>query len=219
MSPTTDRYDELYDRLREAFGAEPDSLLNQHRHLLDPSRPVLDVGAGQGRHSLLLAAEGFDVEAFDPSSVAIRSLKARARERGARVRATVAGFDTFRPVAAPYGGVLLFGLFPDLRRDAIDDLTRHVDRWTAPGSLVFVTAFTTDDASYALYATGERAGRRSYVHPRHGLRTFLEPGELPGLFPGWDAEHLAEEIGPEHRHGDGPLERHARATAVLRRRA
>jgi cyclopropane fatty-acyl-phospholipid synthase-like methyltransferase len=217
MSPTTDRYDELYGRLDEAFGAEPDPLLVAHRHLLDPARPVLDVGAGQGRHTLLLAAEGFDVEAVDPSPVAIETLRARASERGLHVRATVAGFDTFAADAAGYGAVLLFGLFPDLRRDAIDDLVGHIDRWTAPGSLVFVTAFTTDDASHPLYAAGERVGLHSYVHSRHGQRTFLEPGELPSVFPGFVAEHLAEEIGPEHRHGDGPLERHARAAAVLRR--
>lgn len=217
MSPTTNRYDELYGNLDEAFGAAPDALLLEHRHRLDPSQPVLDVGAGQGRHSLLLARAGFTVDAIDPSAVAIRTLASRAEEQDLTVRARVAGFDTFDPTVAAYGAVLVFGLFPDLRRGSIDDLLRHIDRWTASGSLVFVTAFTTDDASYRLYAEGESVGRHSYVHPRHGQRTFLAPGELPDLFPGYVAEHLVEEIGPEHRHGDGPAERHARAAAVLRR--
>ncbi len=217
MSPTTDQYDAFYAELGDAFGARPDALLLDHRRRIDPARPVLDVGAGQGRHALLLAAEGCDVEAIDPSAVAIRAIEERAAAQGLSVRTAVAGFDTFQPTAAAYGAVLIFGLFPDLTRQGIADLLAQVRGWTSAGSLVYVTAFTTDDASYATYARGERVGLHSYVHPDHGLRTFLEPGELPSLMPGYEVLHHADEIGPEHRHGDGPLERHARATAVLSR--
>lgn len=219
MSPTTDQYDAFYAEIGDAFGAAPDALLLAHRHRLDSSRPVLDVGAGQGRHALLLAADGFDVEAVDPSPVAIRAIEERAAAQGLSVRTAVAGFDTFRPTAAPYGAVLIFGLFPDLRREAIAALRSCVDRWTGPGSLVYVTAFTTDDASFDTYARGDRVGPNSFIHTDHGLRTFLEPGELPSLFPGYAVVHHADEVGPEHHHGDGPPERHARATAVLRRTA
>ena len=45
----------------------------------------------------------------------------------------------------------------------------------------------------------------------------IEPGELVQLFPGFSVLHSWEGLGPEHRHGDGPVERHGRAEAILRR--
>ena len=51
------------------------------------------------------------------------------------------------------------------------------------------------------------------------VRTYLEPGELPKLFRGFSVVHYEERLGPEHRHGDGPPERHALAEAVMRRGA
>lgn len=49
------------------------------------------------------------------------------------------------------------------------------------------------------------------------LRTYLEPGELTRLFPGFEIVHSREGLGPEHRHGGGPAEHHGFAEAVLRR--
>lgn len=56
----------------------------------------------------------------------------------------------------------------------------------------------------------------SFVHPTSGLRTFLDLGELATLFNGWTVEYLWEGFGPEHRHGDGPPERHAKAHGIFR---
>ena len=49
------------------------------------------------------------------------------------------------------------------------------------------------------------------------LGTFLEPGEIVDLFRFLEVVDHQEFLGPEHRHGDGPPERHGRAEAVLRR--
>jgi ubiquinone/menaquinone biosynthesis C-methylase UbiE len=45
-------------------------------------RRVLDLGAGSGRHTLYLAAMGFQVVALDVSDTALRLLKAEADKRG-----------------------------------------------------------------------------------------------------------------------------------------
>ena len=63
--------------------------------------------------------------------------------------------------------------------------------------------------------TEQGAGRSST--PRDRGRTYLEPGELAGLFPDFELVHSWEGLTPEHRHGDGPPERHGRAEAVFRR--
>lgn len=46
------------------------------------TRRVLDLGCGVGRHALLLAAEGFEVEAFDGSETGLAVLRDSAAARG-----------------------------------------------------------------------------------------------------------------------------------------
>ncbi len=59
--------------------------------------------------------------------------------------------------------------------------------------------------------------RDSDRSPRDRGRTYLESGELAALFPDFELVHSWDGLTPEHRHGDGPPERHGRAEAVFRR--
>ncbi len=73
-----------------------------------------------------------------------------------------------------------------------------------------------DDFDAAYRSTPDYFG----AEPEPSLVRFsdlLEPGELTGLFPDLSPVHTWEGTTPEHRHGDGPSERHGLAEAVLRR--
>jgi len=76
---------------------------------------LLDIGAGTGRVALDLAALGHDVTALDSDPALITALALRARERGLRVRTSVAdarAFDLGRTLAlviAPMQVVQLMG--------------------------------------------------------------------------------------------------------------
>lgn len=63
-------YDGMYRNYPNFFGPEPDRRLTEHHQLLDKSKPVLDLGAGQGRYALFLAPRGYRVDVVEPSSVA-----------------------------------------------------------------------------------------------------------------------------------------------------
>ena len=60
-------------------------------------------------------------------------------------------------------------------------------------------------------------GKGSYADDAGRVRTFLEPGELVELLPGFSVEHYWEGLGPEHRHGEGAPERHGKVEAVFRK--
>jgi hypothetical protein len=53
------------------------------------------------------------------------------------------------------------------------------------------------------------------VSPGGDRRTYLRPGQLRELVSAFDLLSSWEGVGPEHHHGDGRLERHALAEAVL----
>jgi len=100
------RYDEVYCKTKSYFGAEPEPLLKHHRHLLDKSHRILDIGAGQGRHALFLAREGFKVDAIDSSKVAIETVSAMAAKENLDIRTYQSSFETFEPETDFFGSDL-----------------------------------------------------------------------------------------------------------------
>ncbi len=210
-------YDESYARSPAFFGTAPDSLLADHLALIEKEEPLLDVGAGQGRNALYLARLGYRVDALEPSSEGAAQISAAAARTGLTIGVINQRFEDFRR-PGHYGAALVFGLIPDLARGQVTALLERTGQWLAPGGLAFFTGFTTEDPSFATWSSFRQVGRTSFEDPRGRIRTFLEPGELVALSPQFEAIACNEAMGPEHRHGEGPLERHARFEAVLRRR-
>ena len=211
-------YDDAYREDKHLFGEEPDSILKEHWHLLQPADPVLDVGAGQGRNALFLARNGLPVVAIDPSAVAIEGLVALAGHEGLRLRAEQCGFESFSPEEGDFGGILLFGLIQILSREGVSQLLDRARAWIRRGGLVLVTAFTSLDDTRSRYAREWREVEPGfYTDGNDGYRSFLAPGELPTLMERFEVVHHWEGPGPEHRHGDGPPERHQLVEGVFRR--
>lgn len=209
-------YNQEYLRSDALFGQDPEFSLVRHADRLIAGGTVLDIGAGQGRNALYLARRGFDVHALEPSNVAATALGDLAAREGLPLSVFTDPFGVFHPPIPFYAGILIFGLIPDLRRGEITDLADRVRRWSSPGALLWVTAFTTEDPAYPIWKMGaEEIASRSFRRPDGRVRTYLEPGEILRLFPGLSQIHHWEGLGPEHRHGDGQPERHGMAEAVF----
>ena len=213
----SDGFDDAYATHADYFGAGPTEILAEFGARLDPERPVLDIGSGQGRNAVYLAEMGLKVDAVDPSDVAAETVRRVASQRALPIEAFCCGFDEH--VGAPgYGGILAFGLIPLLPRPKIAALVDRIDGWADSGTLCFVTAFTVDDPSYAGHAESwKRIGRESFADDKGQVRTYLGRGELPYLLRGWEVIRFREYVGDEHHHGDGPAHRHAHAEGVFRR--
>lgn len=212
-----ERYDDYYRSTPEVFGPEPNPILVEHAELIEPTATALDIGCGQGRNTFYLARRGIAVHALDPSIEAVRSVNAVAESEGLPIRSIHGGFDVLEPEADGYGAILVFGVIPDLRREQVEALSAAIGKLLAPMGLLFVTAFGTWDPAFGHHQSEWTEDDENSFCSLDGLvRTYLEPGELVTLFPKLEVIHGWEGLGPEHRHGDGPLERHGLAEAVFR---
>lgn len=211
-------YDELYRNNENYFSAEPVKLLKDYWPLIDKNRPVLDIGAGQGRNTIFLARQGLEVHAIDPSKVAVQMIEQVASDEGLKVLTRHCGFESYKPDTDIYAGILLFGLIQILSWAQIESLLALIDACTDKGSLVFISAWSVADPSYPRISHDwEKCGKNSFKREEGEFRTYLERDEILTLFSKFEVVHHWEGMGPWHSHGDRPPEQHGRVEAVLRR--
>ncbi len=212
------KYDQAYRDVPDYFGDEPTEILTKYFHLMDKARPVLDIGAGQGRNSIFLARQGYTVDAIDPSPVGLETIDQIAAKEHLLIQTCPVGFEDFAADNAPYTGLLLFGVIQVLTRDKADILVGKIRTWLADGGLAFIAAFSTEDPSYEKsVAALRRVGANSFVTGDNEYRTYLEPNEILTLFSEFTVVRHQEGMGPIHRHGNSPSHQHAEIIAVLRK--
>jgi len=86
-------YDIVYTT-PDYFGQPLQEILRFYEGITERGR-LLDIGAGQGRDALPLAAMGYDVSAIDTSKTGIVELENKAIQRGLNIDARVHNLDTF----------------------------------------------------------------------------------------------------------------------------
>jgi len=149
---------------------------------------AIDLACGTGRNALFLAEQGWTVTAVDASESAIKTLKARAAERGLDV-ATGRADLTATDFVLPNSAFDLIVIAYYLQRDLFPKLA---------------AALRTDGVVLAI------------VHiPEHGEKMTEKraaPGELRGFFRGWEILHYYE--GPSR----DPAHRRPVAEIAARRR-
>jgi len=209
-------YNDIYSITKNMFGNNPEKLLLDYHHLLDKKHPVLDIGIGQGRNSFYLAENGFSVIGIDPSKTGIEFVSEIAKKNEYPILTKDLSFEEYETGNTKFSAILVFGLIQILSWKKIELLIKKIDNWLKPGGYLFITGFTILDLSYEKYKNSwERIGNNSFSNDLGEVRTFLEPAQIKSLFGEYKTIHHWEGHGPEHRHGDGPLEKHHMVESVL----
>jgi SAM-dependent methyltransferase len=130
-------WDERHAACEPIESPEPDPTLVEEIGPLAPGR-ALDLGAGDGRNAVWLAAQGWDVTAVDFSQVAIDRGRALAEREGVTVEWLQADLLTWAPPSRAFDLVCLFFIHlpPDERRP----LYARAAEAVAPGGSLLVVA-------------------------------------------------------------------------------
>ena len=209
-------YDKTYSETKNVFGIEPEQILNNFVDKIDKTGPILDIGVGQGRNSIFLAKKGFSIDAIDPSQIAIETIINISEKENYNIIAYQNSFDEFVPKYNSYSAILIFGLIQILDWKSINSLISIIDKWVTKGSLIFITAFSKNDASYSKYSEEWNEVEKSSFSDNNGnYRTFLEQNEILNLFKNYSVIYHWEGLGPKHQHGNNSIEQHELITLVV----
>lgn len=122
-------WNKVYGGRDPIFSQTPNVLLASAIEGRKPGK-ALDFGMGQGRNTVFLAIEGWDVTGFDPSDEGVRLAQANAAKAGVKIRALVATDDQFDFGVAQWDLIVMTYIRSPAARDA-----ERIQRALAPGGI------------------------------------------------------------------------------------
>jgi len=160
------------------FGEEPNAFLRAQARWLRPGASVLCVADGEGRNSVWLAEQGFQVTAFDFAPNAVAKAKRLAQRRNVSVTLELGDAYTWPWTIKRYDAlVAVFVQFlpPGPRDTVFAGMKSAVE----PGGLFLLEGFRPEQVGYG---TGGPP-RREHMYTRKWLET---------MFAGWEILVLDE---------------------------
>ena len=152
-------------------------------------RRALDLGCGEGRHTILLARRGWAATAADLEPKALAAARAACRAAGVKASFREADALSLDPRGA-WDLVLDYGVFHHIVTRDWPRYRRSVGGALRPGGHLLLSVFSTKFRHHA----GERRTRNWLVHRNH-YDHFFTPGEIRGAFaPDFRLEACLEEL-------------------------
>jgi len=144
---------------------------------------TLDLGCGNGRNSLYLAANGYDVTAWDKNPMSIQNLLSiREAEGLENLQASIKDLNTLT-FDGEFDFILSTVVMMFLEAKTIPGLIANMQRCTKPGGYnLIVAAMDTDDFPCTV-----------------GFPFAFKAGELKNYYAGWDLLKYNEDVGELHR--------------------
>jgi len=169
--------------------------------LIKPGK-TLDLGCGNGRNSLYLAANGYDVTAWDKNAMSIKNLLSiRDSEGLENLQAEVKDLNALS-FDGEYDFILSTVVMMFLEAKTIPGLIANMQRCTKPGGYnLIVAAMDTDDFPCTV-----------------GFPFAFKTGELKNYYEGWDLLKYNEDVGELHRTDENGYRIKLRFATMLARK-
>src|SRR5690348_16511644 len=135
-------WDDRYAAEGLVYGEAPNEFLASVIDRLPRRGHALDIGAGEGRNALALAAHGLDVLAVDQSEVGMRKASRLAAERGLALRTLATDLAVFDAGEGTLDVVSsIFVHLPSALRARVHGRVRS---WLKPGGMFVMEAYAPE---------------------------------------------------------------------------
>jgi len=189
-------FDDMYKNEELYYGLAPSPYLEMliKREKFHHNEHALDVGCGDGRNSIFLAENGFQVTAIDNSKEAILKLQNFSKERRLNIKAVVADVTKYKFKKDKFSLIVANTIIDHLEKEDGDRLIVNLKSALMQGGLIFVSVFTVEDPGNKNLPI--RSETAAYIK-----RYFL-PGELRSKFSDLTLLRYHEEELLDCNHGE-----------------
>ncbi len=136
-----DQWEQRYGADEYFYGVEPNDFLRASLHQI-PKGKVLCLADGEGRNSVFIAEEGYEVSSVDLAEAGIAKTKSLAVSRGVVVDAQVGDLALFDLGTNYWQGII--SIFAHMPQSLRRDLHARVIEALAPGGVFVLEAYTVD---------------------------------------------------------------------------
>jgi SAM-dependent methyltransferase len=140
-------------------------------------RTALDLGCGEGRHSILMAGLGYAVTGLDLEPLALRKAREHVRRAGLRADFVVGNALDLKFADGSFDLVLDYGCFHHVVTRDWPRYRREIARVLKPGGHLLLSVFSMKFKHHP----DERRTRNWLVHRNH-YDHFFTPAEIRGAF-------------------------------------
>ncbi len=139
-----EKWDKKYNDQEYITGKEPSNWLKENANLLKTSGKALDIAGGEGRNSVFVARQGYEVTCLDISENGLKKARDLAQEKKTKITTLHADLDISSLPENEYDLVLCFNfldrnLFPGIRKTL------------KSGGLLFYETFNQDYLKYSSF--------------------------------------------------------------------
>ena len=138
-------WNERYSIKEYYYGLEPNDFLAGHYNEIPEGR-VLEIGAGEGRNSVFLAKQGYEVTALDQSTVGLEKARKLAKDQGVEITTVEANLSEFEFDPDYWQGII--GIFCHLPVALRKRVLRNCMHGLATGGVILLEAFTPSQLKY-----------------------------------------------------------------------
>jgi SAM-dependent methyltransferase len=187
-------WDQQFAPAEFKYGTQANQFLRQQAAQLAPGGVVLLPGDGEGRNSVWLAEQGFQVTAMDSSRVGLDKAQRLAQQKGVAIEVVHADLADWVPAPASVDAVVLtFVHLPETLRASVHQRLVAALR---PGGLFILEAFHPRQLGFN--SGGPKM--ESMLYPLHTLRADLQAAMEHDLKEvlAWEGEDQLSE-GPGHQ--------------------
>ncbi len=153
-------------------------------------RTALDLGCGEGRHTIALARKGYDVTAFDLEPLALKKARAYMAKAGLRGTYVAGNALDLRFDDAAFDLVLDYGCFHHVVTRDWPRYRRGIARVLKPGGHLLLSVFSMKFRHHP----GEKRTRDWLVHRNHYDHFFTRDAVRKAFEPVFETRGILEEL-------------------------